>query len=117
VVSFGGGKERRPASLTRGRGSSDFVWTAHFERAKGIGEARSFSIFSAPQEAPGMIRLRYATLIFIVSLTALSGCGLLSTDQPPTGGRFSVSYSPDPTQPSWHRLLFGTRWIGEGPPQ
>jgi hypothetical protein len=53
-------------------------------------------------------------LFLSVSLTATSGCGLLPTDQPPTGG--GLSYSPDPKQPNWQRLLFGTKWIGEGNP-
>ena len=64
-----------------------------------------------------MIRLLYAPLFLIISLMAVAGCGLLPTDKPPTAGRFSVNYYPDPAQPSWHRLLFGTRWIGEGPSQ
>jgi hypothetical protein len=64
-----------------------------------------------------MTRLLLATLFFVVSLTAVSGCGWLPMDRPPTGGRFSVNYSPDPTQPAWHRLLFGTRWLAEGPAQ
>jgi hypothetical protein len=63
-----------------------------------------------------MARLLLAAL-FILSVIAISGCGLLPTDRPPTGGRFSLNYSPDPAQPRWHRLLFGTRWVGEGPVQ
>jgi hypothetical protein len=58
-----------------------------------------------------------AGLLFVLSVTAVSGCGLLPTDRPPSGGHFSVNYSPDPDQPTWHRLLFGTRWLGEGPAQ
>jgi hypothetical protein len=64
-----------------------------------------------------MPRFLFSALFFVVSLTAVGGCGMLPTDKPPTGGRGSVSYSPDHAQPSWHRLLFGTRWIGEGPVQ
>jgi len=61
-----------------------------------------------------MIRLLRIVLFFVVSLTATIGCGLLPTDQPPTGDSFS--YSPDPKQPNWQRLLLGTKWIGEGNP-
>ena len=53
----------------------------------------------------------------ILILTTAGGCGLLPTDQPPSGGRFSVNHSPDPKQSTWDRILFGTRWIGEGPAQ
>jgi hypothetical protein len=61
---------------------------------------------------------RLRTGLWVTALaTALSGCGLLPTDRPPTGGPFSLNYSPDPRQPAWERLLYGTRWIGEGPPQ
>jgi hypothetical protein len=56
-------------------------------------------------------------LLLLVSLVALGGCGLLPTDHPPTDGRFSVNYYPDPKQPSWDRLLWGTRWMAEGPAQ
>jgi hypothetical protein len=64
-----------------------------------------------------MFHLLRAGLFFLFSVPAVTGCGLLPTDRPPSGGRFSVHYSPDPTQPSWHRLLCGTRWLGEGPAQ
>ena len=63
-----------------------------------------------------MLRPLRACLLALVSLTALGGCGLLPTDRPPTGG-YSVSYSPDPRQPRWDRVLFGTKWIAEGPAQ
>jgi hypothetical protein len=59
----------------------------------------------------------YAGLFLILALTAASGCGLLPTDRPPSDGRFSVNYYPDPTQPKWQRVLFGTRWSAEGPAQ
>jgi hypothetical protein len=64
-----------------------------------------------------MPRILFAVLFFVVSLTPVSGCGLLPTDRQPTGGQFSANYSPDPAQSTWHRLVFGTRWIGEGPGQ
>jgi hypothetical protein len=60
-----------------------------------------------------MIRLFCAALFYIISMTTLSGCGLLPTDRPPRDGR---GHYPDTSQASWHRLLFGTRWIDEGPP-
>jgi hypothetical protein len=64
-----------------------------------------------------MLSLLRAGLVFFVSVIGVSGCGLLPTDRPPSGGQFSVNYSPDPTQPRWHQLLFGTRWNAEGPAQ
>ncbi len=64
-----------------------------------------------------MNRFLRTIVLLTVASTTLSGCGLLPTDKPPTGGLYSVSYSPDPKQPAWERILFGTRWIGEGPPQ
>jgi hypothetical protein len=64
-----------------------------------------------------MVGVGRVGLVFLFSVIAVCGCGLLPTDRPPSGGRFSVNYTPDPTQPRWHRLLFGTRWNGEGPGQ
>ena len=64
-----------------------------------------------------MSRRLLTALLFVVSLTAVNGCGLLPTDRPPTNGGYSVHYFPDVQQPKWQRLLFGTNWIGEGPAQ
>jgi hypothetical protein len=65
-----------------------------------------------------MFGLLRAGLFFIVCVTAVTGCGLLPTDRPPSSeGRYQGHYSPDPTQPNWHRLLCGTRWNFEGPAQ
>ena len=56
-------------------------------------------------------------ILALLGCTLLGGCGALPTDRPPTDNPYSVSYSADPNQPAWHRLLFGTRWTAEGPPQ
>jgi hypothetical protein len=55
-------------------------------------------------------------LPFLALLTFLSGCGLLPTDRPPTDNPYGASYFPDDQQSKWNRILFGTRWIPEGPP-
>jgi hypothetical protein len=69
------------------------------------------------KEVANMMRHLGVVLIFLVALAAVSGCGLLPTDKPPTDSKFSVHYFPDEHQPAWERLLFGTRWIAEGPAQ
>jgi hypothetical protein len=63
-----------------------------------------------------MFNVLRAGLFLVLCATALSGCGLLPTDRPPTGG-FKVNYTPDPNQPWWDRVLFGTKWDAEGPAQ
>jgi hypothetical protein len=64
-----------------------------------------------------MVRRLIVPVVVAVALLGASGCGLLPTDRPPTDNPYVVSYFPDDRQPAWHRLLFGTRWIAEGPPQ
>jgi hypothetical protein len=64
-----------------------------------------------------MVRCLTMPAVLAVALFGVSGCGLLPTDRPPTDNPYSVSYFRDDQQPTWHRLLFGTRWIAEGPPQ
>jgi hypothetical protein len=131
-VSFGGRHGRdhqaRPAKMGKtapvrvavlGRCSSELVWTPPSEAVTWLdqfhGEAQSS--YNRKGGPTGMFHFLRLSLCLILSVVVVSGCGLLPTDRPPSGGRFSVNYSPDPTQPTWHRLLYGTRWIGEGPPQ
>ena len=64
-----------------------------------------------------MVRRRVSRIVLSFAVLAVGGCGLLPTDRPPTDNPHSVSYFPDDRQPAWHRVLFGTRWIAEGPPQ
>jgi hypothetical protein len=63
-----------------------------------------------------MSRLASARPAVILLLAAISGCGLLPTDRPPTDNPYGASYFPDDQQSKWNRILFGTRWIPEGPP-
>src|SRR5262245_13117963 len=67
-------------------------------------------------EAVGMSRPTPPRLPFLALLTFLNGCGLLPTDRPPTDNPYGASYFPDDRQSKWNRILFGTRWIAEGPP-
>lgn len=60
---------------------------------------------------------RRTTLVVLAATVASGGCGLLPTDRPPADNPHAVSYVPDDHQPAWHRLLFGTRWLAEGPAQ
>gem|GEM_PF-6787864 len=62
-----------------------------------------------------MTRLLRAGLFVLISVPAVGGCGLLPTDRPPKTS-YPVNQWPDPKQPKWHRILFGTKWIAEGPP-
>ena len=59
---------------------------------------------------------RWQAGLLFASLVMAGGCGALPTDRPPTNNPHDASFSPDPTQPRWNRLLFGTRWIPEAPP-
>jgi len=59
---------------------------------------------------------RWPAGLLLVALVAAIGCGVLPTDRPPADNPYGASFSPDPSQPRWNRLLFGTRWIPEAPP-
>jgi hypothetical protein len=58
---------------------------------------------------------RFFLLLTLGGSVFTAGCGLLPTDRPPTDNPYASTWFPDRTQPEWHRLLFGTRWIPEGP--
>jgi hypothetical protein len=74
-----------------------------------------FTHLTFAKEGAGMSRWLRAALFLIVLVTVVSGCGLLPTDRPPSD-HYGASYFPDDSQPRYERLLFGTRWIPEGPP-
>jgi hypothetical protein len=61
-----------------------------------------------------MIR-RFLVRLVLGGCLLATGCGLLPTDQPPTDNPYASTWFADRAQPEWHRLLFGTRWIPEGP--
>jgi hypothetical protein len=60
---------------------------------------------------------RLCVTILLIASVAAVGCGLLPTDRPPTDNPYGASFSPDPTQSRWSRLLWGTRWVPEAPSQ
>jgi hypothetical protein len=55
-------------------------------------------------------------LLVILAPLLSAGCGLIPTDRPPRDNPYGASYFPDHQQSRWNRILFGTRWIPEGPP-
>jgi len=94
----------QPTSAWRSAG--DDVW---------VGRRSSSPTVESGAENVFMFQRWQAGLLF-AALAMAGGCGTLPNDRSPTNNPYGASFSPDPTQTRWNRLLLGTRWIPEAPP-